>query len=55
MDWGLRGIAALSRETFVARESSPATAFMHERIGTRRPGLAEEETVEVLMDTRWGE
>ena len=55
VDWFLRGIAALSRETFVARESSPETAFMHERIGTRRPGLTEEEIVDALMDTRWGE
>ena len=47
--------AALSRETFVARESSPTTTFMHERIGTRGPGLTEEEIVDALMGTRWGE
>ena len=51
--WILNGIAALSAESFISRESNETTAQMHQRIGAWRRTMSESEVMTNLQNTRW--
>ena len=51
--WILNGIAALSAESFISRESNEITAWMHQRIGAWRRTMSESEVMMNLQNTRW--
>ena len=53
VQWILNGIAALSAESFVSRESNDATARMHQRIGEWRRTVGESEVMASLRKTPW--